>query len=74
MDFLLFQVCKTARSSENPKEDTIFEGRFVDRFYLKIGFVLIEFYSENKDQLKFSLFSVFVKHWFVDRAFLSFWK
>lgn len=66
MDFLLFQVCKTVRSSENPKEDTIFERRFVDRFYLKIGFVLIEFYSKNKGQLKVSLFSVFVKDWFVD--------
>lgn len=52
MDFFLFQVCKTVRSSENPKEDTIFEGRFVDRFYLKIGFVLIEFYSEKQRSIK----------------------
>ena len=40
-----------------------FEGRiFVDRFYLKIGFILVEFYSENEAQLKALLFSVSAKH------------
>lgn len=46
---------------------------FVDRFYLKIGFLLVEFYSENKVKLKVLLFIVCVKHWFDDSVFLLFW-
>ena len=50
------------------------ERSFVDRFYLKSGFLLVEFYSENEAQLEVSLFSVSAKHWFVDSAFLLFWQ